>query len=486
MIPQLLERRARNRRRRIGGGFDPSQVSAVTGWLQNTTVGAVSSIADLFNGSNPATASTTNRPTGNADGSMTFASPNCLSWPVAANNAAAVRFGIVAWIKPTSFGTLPILFCVRPAGGDQYDIAFNTNGTLNIQIWSSAGVRRNATSTRVFVAGTKYPLYFAYDGGQTLEPDKLYVDMGAGKEAFAFSADTAMPAVTRTPTGTFFIGAFSTGAAQPYVGDIGRSLFALQGAGGISGGGLITPAELANLLAVDSLNPNFNPQLQETTPQVFNTAATSVTVTLPARNVGDRLVLALTRKSSDTDPIATPSGWTALSASGLVGSASSFSRAYYQDVTAGNVGVTTAVFTGGTSALSCSLIWRVSGCDPTVAPVANGTVQNSNGVSTVNPGALTGPNSGASQRNLWLVYLGTAGQDSAGGATPAVTVFPTGYGNTGTSTTTNASVGNGCGQGWASKELVAGSDDPSAWTFCPTTSGCRALAINIALRGVQD
>ncbi len=228
----------------------------------------------------------------------------------------------------------------------------------------------------------------------------------------------------------------------------------------------------------------FNPQIVSATPQIFNAAATTVSVTLPARNVGDRLLLLLNRKSSASgDPIATASGWTALDTSAATGTASSFCRAYYRDVTAGNVATATADFTGGTSARSTSLVWRLSGCDLTVAPVANGTVQNTVGT-TADPTALTGPNAGVSQRNLWFVYIGTNAQDSLNGATPAVTGFPAGYGDTGTSTNTDgAATSNGVGQGWGSKVATAGSDDPSAWTYLPTNTG-RAFAINIAVRGV--
>ncbi len=226
----------------------------------------------------------------------------------------------------------------------------------------------------------------------------------------------------------------------------------------------------------------FNPTIVSATPQIFNTAATTVSVTKPTRVVGDRLILLLNRSSASSDAITPDAAWTPLDTSALTGTASSFCRAYYQDVTAGNIAATTAEFAGGTSTLSTSLIWRLSGCDLTVAPVANGTAQGSN-TTTVNPGALTGPNAGASQRNLWLVYVGTSAQDTTLGTTPAVTVFPTGYGDTGTSTTTDVTAASGCGQGWGSKVATAGSDDPSTWTYCPTGTG-RALAVNIAVRGV--
>jgi hypothetical protein len=233
----------------IGGVAIPT----VSGWLRNGTVGLVSSMPDVLNVANPATASGTARPTGNADGSMTFASPNNLSWAVAANNSAAVRFGIFAWIKPTSFAGFPLIVCARPSGADAYSLSFNTDGTLSISVWSSAGVRRQADTTRVFVLGTKYPMSFEYDGGQTAEADKCYLNMGNGKETLTFSVDTAMPAVARTPVGSIIIGAFAAAGGQPYAGDYGRNILALQGPGGISGGGLLTTAERASLTALEPL-----------------------------------------------------------------------------------------------------------------------------------------------------------------------------------------------------------------------------------------
>lgn len=230
----------------------------------------------------------------------------------------------------------------------------------------------------------------------------------------------------------------------------------------------------------------YNPQIISATPQVFTTSATSVTITRPTCNIGDRLLVMLNRSSASSDAIATPSGLTALDTSSLTGTASSFCRAYYQDVTHLNIGDASFAFTGGTNTESTSLIWLVRGCDLSVAPVANGTAQGSN-LQTVDPAALTGPNSGVSQRNLWFVYLGTAAQDALSGATPIVTSgFPAGYGNTGTSTTADAGANaNGCGQGWGSKVAVAGSDDPGAWTYCPNQV-CRSFAINVAMRGVIE
>jgi hypothetical protein len=229
----------------------------------------------------------------------------------------------------------------------------------------------------------------------------------------------------------------------------------------------------------------FDPQIASFTAQVFTTPATTVSVTRPATNIGDRWLLFLNRSSASSDAIApTTAGWNALDTSGLTGSASNFCRAYYQDVdSAAKAAQTTVDFSGGTSTESTSLLVKLTGCDFSVAPVANGVAQGSN-AQTVDPASLTGPNAGAVQRNIFIAYVGTAAQDSLNGATPVVTGFPAGYTNTGTSTTTDAAANsNGCGQGWGSKIATAGSDDPSAWTYGPNQV-CRAFAINIAVRGV--
>lgn len=229
------------------------QTGVVTAWLRNDTVGLVSSVPDLLNGANPATASGTARPTGNADGSMTLANPNNLSWPVAANNSGNVRFGYFAWIKPTSFAGFPLIVCLRPGGADTFSLSFNTDGTFSISVWSAGGVRRQADTSRVFVTGTKYPMSFEYDGGQTLEADKCYLNMGTGKEPLTFSAGVAMPAVTRTPSGAIILGAFAAAGGQPYAGDIAKNILALQGPGGLSGGGLLTTPQRAALAALEPL-----------------------------------------------------------------------------------------------------------------------------------------------------------------------------------------------------------------------------------------
>ena len=227
----------------------------------------------------------------------------------------------------------------------------------------------------------------------------------------------------------------------------------------------------------------FNPQPGSITSEIYNTASTSVSLVLPARRAGDRLIIFINRSSASSDAIATPASITALETSSLTGSASNFCRAYYHDVTKQNEGINTVTFTGGTSTLSTSLIIKITGSDLTIVPVANGVAQGSN-TTTVDPASLTGPESGAIQRTIYIAYVGTSNQDVTLGTSPAVTVFPTGYTNTGTSTTTDVSASNGCGQGWGIKIVTsAGSDNPSAWTYCPTGTG-RAFAINVAVKAV--
>lgn len=230
----------------------------------------------------------------------------------------------------------------------------------------------------------------------------------------------------------------------------------------------------------------YDPVIVSVTPQVFDTEATSVTVTLPARAVGDRMIICLTRSSSSADAIATPSGWTAMASTLLsgttAGTGNSFTRSYFHDVTSGNLADTTAIFSGGDSVTSLSVVFLVRGHDPQLVPAGLGERNNTGGQTTIDPSTLT-PAYGL-RRYLWIAYLGTSNQDTALGLTPAVTGFPSGYTGTATHTTTNAAVASGCGQGYGTKKSTASSDDPSAWTYCPAApAGCRAFAMTIAVAG---
>jgi hypothetical protein len=230
------------------------------------------------------------------------------------------------------------------------------------------------------------------------------------------------------------------------------------------------------------------PQLQivSRTSQLFESASTSVSVTLPTRLVGDRMILLLNRSSSSADAIATPSGWTAMAdtlfSGSVAGTDANFCRSYYRDVTAGSVGDSTADFTGGDSTLSTSFIWLLRGVDPSKAPVGNANRFNSNtaGLQSVDPPLLT-PAYGA-LTYAWLAYLGVAMQDLTLGTSDSVTVFPSGYGNTGTETTHHVTAATGCAQGHGDKIAKAASDDPSAWSYNPN-QGNRALSITIAVAG---
>jgi hypothetical protein len=255
-------------------------------------------------------------------------------------------------------------------------------------------------------------------------------------------------------------------------------------------GGLVLP----QLQVSGSFTVAWNPQIVSATALDFNnnTAANPtigpLTVPIPARSIGERMIVAINRRQAGGQDFQISAGWIAVNAAAMVGSSSNDVHVYYQDVDASNVGTANVVFTSTVNYPPTQCVfWRLSGCDPSVAPVANGTLQNTTSVGTVNPTALTGPNAGAVQRNLWLVYIGMGGQQDNNGTLPVIQAggWPAGYGSTGTSSTTVSSAANGVGQGWASKVAVAGSDDPSAWTYQTGIVQGRSFAINVCNRGVQ-
>lgn len=226
--------------------------------------------------------------------------------------------------------------------------------------------------------------------------------------------------------------------------------------------------------------PVYVPTIVSRTAQLYNAAATSMVITLPTRQAGDRLVVCINRSSASSDAIAKPADWTALTATGTT---SSFCAAYYLDVTSANKDDASATWSGGTSTRSSSYIWLLRGHDPGKAPESNaGAAQNTATSTSYDPASLT-PSYG-SHRYAWLSFLGIDRQAVLGGGTPCVTAWPSGFGNTATQSTDNgADVTAGVGDGACDLISVASSIDPSAYTYNTAGTGGRSVAITIAVPG---
>lgn len=243
------------------GAFSPAQVSAVTAWLRNTaTAGAVASVTDVLN-SNPATQGTAgSRPTGttsaNALPCLSFdGTDDFLAWPVIANTIGSPRWGYAAWVRPaTVSGVHTIYACRALTGASATRCELQQNGTsIFVNIAHSNVSIRRGTATSVFALNTWAFVTIEFDGAQADEADECIITINGTKQALTFVDDTGtpgdMPDTLVQPTGNAAIGDIRAASPlQPWEGLIGPNQFILQGAGGISGGGLLTAAQRTALM----------------------------------------------------------------------------------------------------------------------------------------------------------------------------------------------------------------------------------------------
>lgn len=199
---------------------------AMSSWLQNTTVGAISSVPDLMNPASPATQGTAaRRPTGNADGTMSFGGDDVLVVPFHSNNQSTTAIGFCFWLNNTSLAATRNPFSQTGAAG-----ASSSRGRLDI-LTTGAGARTggaaggagdNAAGT--FTAGAWRFISCEYDGTAALgSRHSLFID----GTLVASSADN-LPAALTSATGTWCIGAIDTSGTTGVVGSMGRNFFVLN------------------------------------------------------------------------------------------------------------------------------------------------------------------------------------------------------------------------------------------------------------------
>lgn len=228
--------------------------NVVTAWLRNTTIGALSSWPDVLNPGNPAVPRNV-APTGNADGSISLnGTTQSWSWAPAASNFNVTRTGVAFWLKAIDFAVSPAIFTMR-TGGFVFQIAINGSGnTIGMNMVAQSGLRRDATSIgSAFTTNTPAFFTWEYDGGQSTDATICVITVNGTPVAFNYSGGLSiMPATLHSTTNPIDIG--SNGTSQLFHGAYGRNLFTLQGAGGISGGGLLTSAQRTALMNFEPLS----------------------------------------------------------------------------------------------------------------------------------------------------------------------------------------------------------------------------------------
>ncbi len=231
-----------------GAAFDPRDSGKVSAWLrfsQGTVTGSgFSSVPDVLN-SNPATQSTdAQRPASGTSGNgLTIAtfSNDFLAWPlVNGNNNQSPAWGIALWVRCTPDGTVRRLWSIRLPGAlggasdNRIEICSDNNASRGIfvDIYTSTVTARRGAVQASFAASTWTFLTVEYDGAQSAEADECVITTGGAVRTLAFgdAAGTPgdMPDTLIQPTGNAHLGAQTTAAGNPFVGDIGPNVFILN------------------------------------------------------------------------------------------------------------------------------------------------------------------------------------------------------------------------------------------------------------------
>jgi len=162
------------------------------------------------------------------------------------------------------------------------------------------------------------------------------------------------------------------------------------------------------------------------TSQLFTTAATSYTVTLPAVNSGDLILLFANVRLGAA---VAPSGYTQIATARVIGYTSNTIFAKLADGTETN-----AVITNASSSVGIAIVYVVSGWGGTIATDIDSVAADGNGSASASMSVTSG---WGADDNLVLSFIG-AGDDSQ-----TFTEFPSGFSNTfqaQTDTGQNASV----------------------------------------------
>jgi hypothetical protein len=244
----------------VQADINGTTIPAVKAWLQNTaTSGSVASVTDLLS-VNPATQSTgAKQPTAttlNGFPALTFDSADdMLSWPIIPALNGSVTFGLAGWMKlATVTGGTRRLFSANGSTGAsdaRFEILLSTTALL-VDVYTSTFTSRRGQNDTLLQSTTPFFLSVEYDGGQAAEADRLTVWVNNVKQTLVFSnasgtpPGSTMPATLTQITGT--AGLCGLTSSSFFNGTLGRNIYALGGAGGIPGGGLLTSAQRATLM----------------------------------------------------------------------------------------------------------------------------------------------------------------------------------------------------------------------------------------------
>lgn len=211
--------------------------SIVSAMLVNSTVGAISSLPDLLNGSNPATQAVGSRqPTGNADLTVSYSGTNVLVWPLAANNSQTGYTALCGWFKFTSVAAATQrLFAIgNGAGGATVRRLVwqtSTNKMQNVIFTvDGSGNRINDSPAAALSAGVYLWLRFVWDQAGATDADKIRNYIANVLQTANLSGTGTLGAGLQATTGNALLGNFTNDGvfATPFTGTHGRRLYWLS------------------------------------------------------------------------------------------------------------------------------------------------------------------------------------------------------------------------------------------------------------------
>jgi hypothetical protein len=220
-------------------GFDPEAATdgAVTAWLRNSTLsGNISSIDDLLN-VNPAVQTVdARRPSGNTDGSVTYAdNPDNLVWPITSDNHGTSQTGFAFWFDPDSIaGATVLLEMSAVAGGASVNtLSIQTSGArLAIIVYDpdvgGANGRIGQSPAASLVAAPQF-ITFEFDGTAATEAGQFVITIAGLPVTVSFSnlgVPTTPIDTLAAPTGNIIIGNGQNAAAGsgPFAGRFSKNV----------------------------------------------------------------------------------------------------------------------------------------------------------------------------------------------------------------------------------------------------------------------
>jgi hypothetical protein len=257
-----------NRRSFRTGSFDAESATegAVTAWLRNSTLsGNIESDSDLLN-TNPAIQTVdARRPSGNADGSMTWAdNPDNLVWPVHASNNGVTKTGFAFWFDPdtvaTNYNLIQIGAVAGGASAAKWDIQQNsTRLVLIVYDPDAVGTGRIAQAPVAgLVAGPQF-VTVEFDGDAATEATEIVMTINASDPLTLAFSNLGSPTVPidslPVVTGNIIIGngQNAAGGSAPLVGRFGRNIYALGAKMTGATTGLLTAAARTALMNFEPL-----------------------------------------------------------------------------------------------------------------------------------------------------------------------------------------------------------------------------------------